>query len=444
MIENSQDKRDLRPDASSAHITDLPPERKGRSWVGIVIVLLAIALIVLLVARRPRAKPVNPLDQPQIATIKVATVSRGNIGLYVNALGTVTPLSTVNIYSQVTGRVMAVKYREGQMVSKGQSLIEIDPRPYEAQLEEAQGTLDHDRGLLAQAKIDLARYQKAVALNAIARQTLEDQEQAVVQYQGTVKNDEGQVKYQQVQLSYCHIVAPASGRVGLRLVDPGNTIFSGSSNALVVITQLQPISVVFNVAEDDLDKVHGQILHHFSAQQALPIDVFDRSQQVKLASGHLLTLDNQIDTTTGTIRFRGEFANRDLTLFPNQFVNTRLLVDTLRNVLLVPSAAVQRNGVQTYAYLINNGKAATHPITELTSDGDISAIQGLNEGDTVAITGFDKLQDGTSVTIEGPSASASPGTPAAAAAGTLTGPGTASQNGSASSQSGRTAAGSNQ
>ncbi len=423
MTEHEQSGRDLRPDASSAsHIEDLPAERRRKPWVGIVLVVLAIALFAILLAHRPKGnKDASALAQPQTATIKVSTVRRGDIGLYVDALGTVTPLSTVNLYSQVTGRVMAVRYREGQMVRKGQELIEIDPRPYEAQLEEAQGTLEHDRGLLTQAKIDLERYRKAAAQNAIARQTLEDQEQAVVQYEGTVKNDEGQVKYQQVQLSYCHLDAPASGRVGLRLVDPGNTIFSGSSNALVVITQLQPISVVFNVAEDDLDKVRAQILRRSSGQKALPIDVFDRSQQVKLATGRLLTLDNQIDTTTGTIRFRGEFDNRDLKLFPNQFVNARLLVDTLHNVQLVPSAAVQRNGVQTFVYVVNTGKANIHSITELTSDGNTSAIEGLNDGDVVAITGFDKLQDGTSVVTEGGSAPADPSVAGSAASGTLSG-----------------------
>ena len=411
--------RDLRPDASSAvRVEPVPAPPARRPWIGIVIVLLAIVLIAVLITHKPKEKKDAAFDQPQIATIKVATVHTGDIGLYVEAIGTVTPLSTVNVYSQITGKVMAVNYREGQMVHKGQELIEVDPRPYEAQLEEAQGTLEHDRGLLAQAKIDLARYQKASALNAIARQTLEDQEQAVVQYQGTVRNDEGQVKYAQVQLSYCHLDAPASGRVGLRLVDPGNTIFSGSSNALVVITQLQPISVVFNVAEDNLDKVRGQILH----RKALPIDVFDRSQQVKLATGTLLTLDNQVDTTTGTVRFRGEFANKDLTLFPNQFVNTRLLVDTLKNTMLLPSAAVQRNGVQTFVYLVNAGAVKTHDITELTSDGTVSAVQGINTGDVVAITGFDKLQDGAKVTVEASSgASGNEGTPAAAAANTLSG-----------------------
>jgi multidrug efflux system membrane fusion protein len=371
--------------------------KKRRPWLGLLFIVLLILCVVLLVTHKPKPQPdQNALDQPAVVTIKAAMVREGDIGIHVDAIGTVTPLSTVSVYSQVTGGVIAVNYREGQMVRKGQSLIEIDPRPYEAQLKQAEGTLQHDQGLLKQAEIDLARYQKASALNAIARQTLEDQEQAVEQYKGTVKNDEGQVDYQRVQLSYCHISAPASGRVGLRLVDPGNTIFSGNSNALVVVTQLQPITVVFNVAEDNLSQLRSQILH----RTGLPVDAFDRSQMNKIATGRLLTIDNQVDTTTGTIRFRAQFDNQDLALYPNQFVNARLLVNTLHNTLLIPSAAVQRNGVQAFVYKVSNNTASIQNIVEQTTDGNVSAVQGLKPGDTVSLTGFDKLQDGTKVEIQ--------------------------------------------
>jgi membrane fusion protein, multidrug efflux system len=372
--------------------------RKRRPWLGILLICLLILIVVLVFARKPKPKAdESALNQPTVVTVKAATVREGDIGIHVDALGTVTPISTVSLYSQVTGRVVAVNYREGQMVTKGQSLIEIDPRPYEAQLKQAEGTLQHDQGLLKQAQIDLDRYQKAVARNAIARQTLDDQEQVVEQYKGSVKNDEGQVDYQRVQLSYCHLTAPASGRVGLRLVDPGNTIFAGSSNALVVVTQLQPITVVFNVAEDNLSQVRSQILH----RTALTVDAFDRSQLNKIATGRLLTIDNQVDTTTGTIRFRAQFDNRDLALYPNQFVNAHLLVDTLHNTMLVPSAAVQRNGVQAFVYKISsNHTASMQNIVVKTTDGNISAVEGLNPGDTVSLTGFDKLQDGTKVEIE--------------------------------------------
>jgi multidrug efflux system membrane fusion protein len=396
--------------------------KKRRPWLGLLFIVLLVLCVVLLVTHKPKPQPdENALNQPAVVTIKAATVREGDIGIHVDAIGTVTPLSTVSVYSQVTGNVIAVNYREGQMVHKGQSLIEIDPRPYEAQLKQAEGTLQHDQGLLKQAEIDLARYQKASALNAIARQTLEDQEQAVEQYKGTVKNDEGQVDYQKVQLSYCHITAPASGRVGLRLVDPGNTIFSGNSNALVVVTQLQPITVVFNVAEDNLSQLRSQILH----RTGLPVDAFDRSQRNKIATGRLLTIDNQVDTTTGTIRFRAQFDNQDLALYPNQFVNARLLVSTLHNTLLIPSAAVQRNGVQAFVYKVSNNTASIQNIVEQTTDGNISAVQGLKPGDTVSLTGFDKLQDGTKVEIQ--ESQQEPVTGNGEAAGTLAGKGGAGQ-----------------
>jgi membrane fusion protein, multidrug efflux system len=396
--------------------------KKRRPWWGLLFIVLLVLCVVLLVTHKPKPQPdQNALDQPAVVTIKAATVRAGDIGIHVDAIGTVTPLSTVSVYSQVTGNVIAVNYREGQMVRKGQSLIEIDPRPYEAQLKQAEGTLQHDQGLLKQAEIDLARYQKASALNAIARQTLEDQEQAVEQYKGTVKNDEGQVDYQKVQLSYCHITAPASGRVGLRLVDPGNTIFSGNSNALVVVTQLQPITVVFNVAEDNLSQLRSQILH----RTGLPVDAFDRSQMNKLATGRLLTIDNQVDTTTGTIRFRAQFDNQDLALYPNQFVNARLLVSTLHDTLLIPSAAVQRNGVQAFVYKVSNNTASIQNIVEQTTDGNVSAVQGLKPGDTVSLTGFDKLQDGTKVEIQESPQDTVTGN--GEAAGTLAGKGAAGQ-----------------
>jgi membrane fusion protein, multidrug efflux system len=386
----------LQPDPF-AHGAD--PTKKRRPWLGIVLIALLVLVVVLLLTHKPKPQPdESAAIQAEVVNIKAATARAGDIGIHVDALGTVTPISTVSVYSQVTGKVVAVNYREGQMVRQGQSLIEIDPRPYEAQVKQAEGTLEHDQSLLKQAQIDLARYQKAVSLNAIAHQTLDDQEQIVEQYKGTVKNDEGQVEYQRVQLSYCHLTAPASGRVGLRLVDPGNTIFAGSSNALVVVTQLQPITVVFNVAEDNLSQVRSQILK----RTALPVDAFDRSQMNKIATGHLLTIDNQVDTTTGTIRFRAEFDNRDLALFPNQFVNARLLVNTLHDVLLIPSAAVQRNGVQAFVYKVNsNGTTSIQNIVEKATDGDVSAVEGLKAGDTVSLTGFDKLQDGTKVSIEG-------------------------------------------
>jgi len=371
--------------------------RKRRPWLGWLILLLVVAGVFLLVRKHKSQEDASAtIPPPQIPNIKVAEAHRGSIGYYVEALGTVTPVASVNLYSQVNGQVVAVHYSEGQIVHRGDSLLDIDPRPYEAQLQESEGQLEHDQAVLKQAEMDLARYEQASTPGALARQTFEDQQSTVEQYKGTVKNDVGQVQYAKVQLSYCHLTSPINGRVGLRLVDPGNTIFSGSSSPIVVITQLQPITVVFNVAEDNLSQVHDQILHRSS----LPVDAFDRSQQVKLASGKLLTLDNQVDTATGTVRFRGQFENKELNLFPNQFVNARLLVKTLTDAVLVPSAAIQRNGTQAFVYIVDGDTVKTQNVTELTTDGDVSAVDGLNDGAIVPVTGFDKLQQGAKVKVQ--------------------------------------------
>jgi multidrug efflux system membrane fusion protein len=310
---------------------------------------------------------------------------------------------------------MSVHYREGQMVKKGDPLIDIDPRPYESTLTQAQGTLEHDSALLAQARMDLERYQAAYARNAIAKQQLDDQAQAVVQYEGSVKSDQGTVAYDQVQLGYCHIVAPISGRVGLRLVDPGNTVFSGSSATFVVITQLQPITVVFNVSEDDLPQVQAQL----SAGQTLKVDALDRAAEKLLASGELTSLDNQVDTSTGTVKFRAEFANKDLALFPNQFVNARLLVRTLHQATLVPSAAVQRNGTNAFLYVVKADNTVTvQPITVLSSEEQSTAVTGVEPGVQLATSGFDRLENGARIQVRAAPAA----TPKSAGPGATTAP----------------------
>ena len=318
------------------------------------------------------------------------------MNVYVDALGTVTPEATVTIFSQITGRVMSVHYHEGQLVAKGQALVDIDPRPYQANLTQAEGQLQRDQAVLAEARIDLARYQAALARNAIAKQQVDDQEQAVQQDEGTVKADQGTVAYDQVELAYCHIVAPISGRVGLRLVDPGNTVFSGSSSTLVVITQLQPITVVFNVSEDDLPQVQEQL----KGNRKLEVDAYDRADDHQIATGALTSLDNEVDTTTGTVKFRAEFANKDLSLFPNQFVNARLLVRTLQNVTLVPNAAVQLNGTAAFVYIVNpNNTVGVQPITTSSSDENLTAVQGVSSGVTLATSGFDRLENGAQVQV---------------------------------------------
>jgi multidrug efflux system membrane fusion protein len=375
-------------------------QRRRRRWIWIALVLFVVLAIFviyrLMSAGSSSSSPGGGRGQLGPAAITTAESTTGNMNVYVNALGTVTPEATVTIYSQITGRVMSVHYQEGQLVAKGQALVDIDPRPYQANLTQAEGQLQRDQAILAEARIDLSRYQAALAKNAIARQQVDDQEQAVQQDEGTVKADQGTVAYDQVELAYCHIVAPISGRVGLRLVDPGNTVFSGSSSTLVVITQLQPITVVFNVSEDDLPQVQEQL----KGNRKLEVDAYDRANDHQIATGALTSLDNEVDTTTGTVKFRAEFANTDLSLFPNQFVNARLLVRTLQNVTLVPNAAVQLNGTSAFVYIVNpNNTVGVQPITTSSSDENMTAVQGVNSGVTLATSGFDRLENGAKVQV---------------------------------------------
>jgi len=378
-----------------------PPKKRSRIWLWIA--LLVLIVLALLVVRHYRskeaaAKTAAAAAKPQGAAITVGQAKTGDINIYVDALGTVTPLNTVTVYSQITGRVMAVHYSEGQVVKKGDPLVDIDPQPSEATLKQAQGNLEHDEGVLAQARIDLARYQAAYSRNAIAKQQLDDQEQAVKQDEGSVKADQGTVDYDQVQLSYCQIIAPIEGQVGLRLVDPGNTIFSGSSSTLVVITQLQPITVVFNVSEDDIPQVQAQV----KGGRTLTVDAFDRANAKQIESGKLTSLDNQVDTTTGTLKFRATFPNKNLVLFPNQFVNARLLLKTLRKVVLIPSAAVQHNGTDAFVYVVQqNNTVSVQQITTLTSNEQVTAVQGVNAGANLATSGFDRLENGALVAVRG-------------------------------------------
>jgi multidrug efflux system membrane fusion protein len=382
------------------------PRRKSHWIVPVLLVLLAIFLLLHFCGGSHSTSGKSAKKGaagasgrgPQGAAITVGQSKTGNMNIYVDALGTVTPIATVTLYSQITGRVMAVYYKEGQMVKEGDPLAGIDPRPYESTLTQAEGTLQHDQGLLAQARMDLQRYQAAWDRNAIAKQTVDDQAAIVVQYEGTVKADEGSVEYDRVQLSYTHIVSPITGRVGLRLVDPGNTVFAGNSSTLVVITQLQPITVVFNVSEDDLAQIQTQL----KGGRQLEVDAFDRANEKQIETGKLTSLDNEVDTTTGTIKFRAEFPNKNLTLFPNQFVNARLLVKTLQHVTLVPSAAVQHNGTSAFVYVVNpDNKVSVQSITTLANDDQNTAVQGLNPGVNVATSGFDRLENGVQVAVRG-------------------------------------------
>jgi multidrug efflux system membrane fusion protein len=332
--------------------------------------------------------------KPSVTTT-AATATKGQIGIYLDAIGTVTPVYTTSITAQASGVITAVHYGEGQSIKKGDALIDIDPRPYQAQLMQAEGALERDTNVLAQARMDLDRYRTAWAGNGIPKQLLDDQEKIVSADQGTVKNDQGTVDYDQVQLSYCHITAPIAGRVGLRLVDPGNVVQANGATTLAVITQMQPTTVIFTISEDSLEEVQSRMrkLH------TLPVVAMDRAQTTTIATGKLFTIDNQIDTTTGTVKLRALFDNKNGALFPNQFVNTRLLVNTLDGVTLVPTAAVQHNGQVAFLYVIANGVASIRNITPGVADGGMTAVEGLNPGEVVATSSFDKLQNGSKVVL---------------------------------------------
>ncbi|MFZ0954556.1 MAG: efflux RND transporter periplasmic adaptor subunit [Candidatus Sulfotelmatobacter sp.] len=376
-----------------AHDSEFHRHTAVKFVVWILLLLIAVLAVVLIWRHVDTAKKVAPAA-PKI-NITTATATTGNIGVYLDAIGTVTPVYTDSITSEVTGLVVAVHYKEGQLVSKGDPLVDIDSRPYRASLLQAQGALERDENVLAQAQMDLERYRAAWARNAIAKQILDDQEKLVLVDEGTVKNDQGTVQYDQIQVDFCHITAPIAGRVGLRLVDPGNVVQSAGTVTLAVITQLQPITVIFTIPEDSL----GPVQLRLQKKARLPVDAFDRTAQTKIASGKLLTLDNQIDTTTGTVKGRAQFDNKNDALFPNQFVNTRLLVNTLQGVTLVPASAIQQNGQASFVYVIQDNVAHMHSIKPGVTDGGLTQVDGINPGDVVANSSFDKLQDKTAVAI---------------------------------------------
>jgi membrane fusion protein, multidrug efflux system len=380
-----------------------------------VIVLLALG-VHFLRAKITRPAPGNTASSkggargPQTIPVVAITSRKGNIGVYYSGLGTITPLATVTVKTRVDGQLMTIRYREGDTVRKGDLLAEVDDRPYQAVLTQAEGQLARDQATLENARIDLARYQQLVPLKAIPEQQLATQQATVHQYEGVVKIDQGQIESAKVNLVYCKITAPITGRVGLRLVDPGNIVHASDTNGLLVITQMDPISAIFTISEDQLQAV----LKKISAGQTLQVDAYDRDSKTKIAQGSLTTLDNQIDPATGTLKLRATFDNAKGTLFPNQFVNVRLLVEEKRGVTLVSTAAVQRNSQATYVYVVKPDSTVTvRQITLGTTEGDDSEVtSGLTPGEVVVMTGVDKLQEGSKVNAQLPAGNPA-GVPAA-------------------------------
>jgi multidrug efflux system membrane fusion protein len=401
------------------------PFSKVRFIIGVlVVVALAIAGYEIVHTMKPAPAPGGRNQGAVQQSVGAATVGPGNIRVLVNALGTVTPIATVTVQTQIDGQLTQVAFTEGQMVQKGDFLAQIDPRPYEISKAQFEGVLAHDQGLLAQAQMDLKRYQTLAQQNSIARQQSEDQVFIVQQYEGSVKQDQAQVDAQALNIAYCHIVSPVTGRVGLRLVDPGNYVQTSSSSGLAVVTQLQPITVVFSIPEDNLP----QIVPKLNAGTKFQVTAFDRANIKKLATGQVAALDNQIDTTTGTVKVRAQFDNADNALFPNQFVNVQLLVDTLANVVTVPTAAIQlgasNNTASTgtnspattslsnpsstasqasssYVYVVAaNSTVTVRPIVIGPTDGTMTAVtSGLSAGDVVVVDGADRLRDGLHVNV---------------------------------------------
>jgi membrane fusion protein, multidrug efflux system len=373
-------------------------------WIAALVGLILFIWLLVHFFFKPKPKP------PVQASIPVASdvVKQGEIGIYLDALGTVTPVYTVTVTSRVTGELTDVYYKEGQMVKKNDLLATVDARPYQALLTQAQGQLARDQAMLKNARLDLVRYQNAFEQHAIPEQQLATQQALVEQDAGVVELDQGNLAAAQVNVDYTRIISPIDGRVGLRTVDPGNIVPADGATGLATVTQIQPITVIFDISEDDLPQVTEQI----SAGHTLGVTALDRSQQHKLAEGTLITVDNEINPTTGTVRARATFPNQKSELFPNQFVNAKLLVKTLTGVDLVPSAAIQRNNDAAFVYIIQPNDTVLSRDVKITAvDGETSAVTGVKPGEKLVTDGFDKLQSGSKIIIRTPQAAA-PAAPA--------------------------------
>ncbi len=379
-----------------------PPETTHWGTWAIILVIIIGGAVTLSLLRGKKTKV--PFSPP--VSITVTNVQQGDIAVAVSSLGSVVPIYTATMSPRVDGQVVAVNYTEGQMVSSNDLLVMIDPGPYQAAVVAAAGQLARDKALLEGAKIDLERYKAAAAKDAIAQQQVDDQVALVHQDEGTVKYDQGQLDSANVNLAYCYIRAPFSGRVGLRLIDPGNVVHAANTNAVVVVAQLQPITVEFNVAEDYLPQIEKEL----RGGKEMAVEAWDRDNQNKLARGRVLALNNMIDTATGTIRIRALFTNEDMALFPNQFVNANLIIKTLHNRNLVPAYAIQHNPDSAFVYVVTNSTVTTNGmttnVTAVTmrdvvpgeSDNETIAInQGVQPGEVIALDNFNKLGEGVKV-----------------------------------------------
>ena len=387
-----------------------PPRRRPPfvALAAIVLGALAVAGFLYLVYLQPasqgasspaapaaKAKGKGGFDPNRSVPVVAQAARSADVSIYLNGLGTVTPLRTVTVRSRVDGELVRVAFTEGQLVKEGELLAQIDPRPYEVQLAQAQGQMAKDQALLANARIDLERYRKLFEQDSIAKQQVDTQAALVRQYEGQVKTDQSQIDNARLQLTYSRVTAPISGRLGLRQVDPGNVVRAGDQNGIVVITQLDPIAVVFTIPQDQLPLVLRR------RDEKLPIEAWDRESRNRLATGELITVDNQIDPTTGTVKLKGEFPNADGALFPNQFVNARMRVDTLKAATVVPSAAIQRGSQGMFVYVVRDDSSVTvRPVKVGPTEGPVTAIEsGLAPGEQVVTDGVDRLREGSRVEL---------------------------------------------
>jgi membrane fusion protein, multidrug efflux system len=378
------------------------PQFNKTIWTAIALVLVGLFIWWLLPGKLKGDVP-RGMGGPQ--PVGVARVEKGPIDVTINALGTVTPLATVSVRPQVSGQIVHFSFHEGQMVKAGEVLAEIDPRPFQAALDQANGQLAHDMASLVNARIELKRQRALLAAKATSQQTLDNQVATVKQDEGTVASDVANVKTAAINLGYTKVSSPVAGRAGIRQVDLGNYVSAGQSTAIVVVTQLQPISVLFTVPEDNI----GAIMARFGVGEAMQVDAYDKPQTTKLATGRISAVDSQIDTSTGTVKLRAMFDNEDGLLFPNQFVNVRLLVNTLQDQVVIPAAAIQRGASGTFVFVVKNDEAdkakkvvSMRVVTTGVQQGDrVAVTKGLNPGETVVTDGADRLRDGGEVTIPG-------------------------------------------
>ncbi len=367
----------------------------------VIVIVLVLGVAVALGSRIPatrvsRAAAASPRAISPSVPVSVATVSHADVPVTLSALGAVTAFNTVTVRPRVDGQLMRVAFREGQFVKQGDLLAQIDPRPFQVQLEQAEGQLARDQAQLANAQVDLTRFQTLWSQDSIAKQNVDSQQSTVKQLEAALKVDQGAVDNARLNLTYSRITAPLSGRVGLRLIDVGNVVTAAGTTGIVVITQVEPIAVVFTLPEDALPAV----LPHIREGMKLPVEAFDRAGATRLASGAVLTVDNQIDQSTGTVRLKAVFDNRDHALFPAQFVNVQLLADTERSQLVIPTSALQQGPQGGFVYVVRDGKAIVRPVKIGITQGERASVtSGVAAGDVVVTDGMDRLRDGTSVDV---------------------------------------------